>query len=85
MIAVQWDWQDNKIGKASMMHAFGRTLEVAQHVGVYALTLEAINERKAKTYERWNCTRFVEGELFMYIPLVTIRRVLAEEAGIEVS
>jgi GNAT superfamily N-acetyltransferase len=83
MIAVQWEMQDNKIGKALMMHAFGRTLEVAKHVGVYALTLEAINEAKAKTYERWNFTRFVEAELLMYIPLTTIRRVL-NEAGYSV-
>jgi GNAT superfamily N-acetyltransferase len=84
MIAVQWDMQRNRIGRALMMHAFGRTLEVAKHVGVYALTLEAINEDKAKTYEGWNFSRFVEGELLMYIPLITIRRVLTE-AGVEVS
>ena len=75
MIAVQWEMQGNGIGKALMIHAFGRTLEVAEHVGVYALTLEAINEDKAKTYEKWNFIRFIDNELLMFIPLATIRRL----------
>jgi hypothetical protein len=66
MLAVRWDLQG----------AFGQTLKVAEHVGVYALTLEAIDESKAATYTKWNFQRFVEGELLMYIPLATIRRVL---------
>jgi hypothetical protein len=59
-----------------MMHAFGRTLDVAEIVGVYALTLEAINEEKAKQYERWNFARFIQDELLMYIPVATIRKLL---------
>ena len=59
MLAVRWDLQGNKIGYALMMHAFGQTLKVAEYVGLYALTLEAINESKAKTYAKWNFQRFV--------------------------
>jgi GNAT superfamily N-acetyltransferase len=77
MLAVRWDLQGNKIGYALMMHAFGQTLKAAEHVGVYALTLEAIDESKAKTYEKWNFQRFVDGKLDMYIPIATIRRLLA--------
>jgi hypothetical protein len=58
------------------MHAFGQTLKVAERVGVYALTLEAIDESKAKTYAKRDFQRFVDGELLMYIPLATIRKVL---------
>jgi GNAT superfamily N-acetyltransferase len=76
MLAVRWDLQGNKIGYALMMHAFGQTLKAAEHVGVYALTLEAINESKAQTYTKWNFQRFVDGQLHMYIPLATIRSVL---------
>lgn len=81
MIAVKWSLQGNKIGYALMMHAFGQTLKAAEHVGVYALTLEAIDESKAKTYEKWNFQRFVDGKLDMYIPLGTIRRLLNETAA----
>jgi hypothetical protein len=34
-----------------MLHAFTQTLRVAEYAGVYALTLEAINEEKADTYD----------------------------------
>ena len=48
-------------------------------MGVYALTLEAINEEKSRTYEKWNFIRFLDDELLMFIPLTTIRRVVREE------
>lgn len=77
MLGTQEDLQGNGIGKALMLHAFGQTVRVAEHVGVYALTLEAINQEKADTYERWGFKYFVEGELWMYIPIATIREALA--------
>ena len=33
--------------------------------GVYALTLEAINEEKSRTYEKWNFIRFLDDELLI--------------------
>lgn len=80
MIATSKELQGNGIGKALMMHAFGRALDVAEIVGVYALTLEAIDEDKATQYARWGFTRFIEGELLMYIPVLTIRKLLAPTA-----
>jgi len=76
MIAVLDRMQGNGFGKALMLHAFSKTLEVAEHVGVYALTLEAINQDKANTYRRWGFMPFTEGELLMFIPLATIREAL---------
>jgi GNAT superfamily N-acetyltransferase len=78
MIATHKSLQGQKIGKALMTHAFAQTLAAADHVGVYALTLEALNEEKAATYQRWGFKPFIEGELLMYIPLATIRAVLTE-------
>jgi GNAT superfamily N-acetyltransferase len=76
MLATHADLQGNGIGRALMMHAFGQTLAVAEHVGVYALTLEAIDQDKADTYERWGFQYFIEGDLWMYIPVATIRELL---------
>jgi len=76
MIAVTENLQGNGVGKALMLHAFAKTLEVAEHIGVYALTLEAINEQKAATYKKWGFTPFIEGELLMFIPIATIRKAL---------
>jgi GNAT superfamily N-acetyltransferase len=76
MIGIMDKLQGNGIGKALMLHAFAKTLQVAEHIGVYALTLEAINEDKAATYARWGFTPFIDGELLMFIPLATIREAL---------
>lgn len=76
MIGIIERLQGQKIGKALMLHAFAKTLEVADHIGVYALTLEAINDEKAATYKRWGFTPFIEGERLMFIPLATIREAL---------
>jgi GNAT superfamily N-acetyltransferase len=76
MIGITEKLQGNGIGKALMLHAFAKTLEVAEHVGVYALTLEAIDEQKAATYKRWGFTPFIEGELLMFIPVATIRKAI---------
>lgn len=76
MIGVLKKFQGHGIGRIMMLHAFERTLEIAELAGVYALTLEAINEDKAKTYQRWGFTRFIDGELLMYIPVSTIRAAL---------
>jgi GNAT superfamily N-acetyltransferase len=78
MIATLERLQGNGIGKVLMLHAFAQTLRVAEHAGVYALTLEAIDEEKAATYKRWGFERFIEGELLMYIPLATVRTVLSQ-------
>jgi GNAT superfamily N-acetyltransferase len=77
MIGIIERLQGNKIGKALMLHAFAKTLEVAEHIGVYALTLEAINDQKAATYKKWGFTPFIEGELLMFIPVATIRTALS--------
>ena len=50
------------------------TLAIAEPLGLYALTLEAINQRRARQYERWGFKYCVEGALDMYIALPTIRK-----------
>jgi GNAT superfamily N-acetyltransferase len=62
MIATLKRLQGNGIGKILMLHAFAQTLRVAEYAGVYALTLEAINEEKASTYHRWGFERFIQGD-----------------------
>jgi GNAT superfamily N-acetyltransferase len=78
MIGVNKDHQDNGIAKTLMVHAMRRTLEVANLIGIYALTLEAIDEDVAARYTRWGFKRFVEGDLAMFLPLATIKEVLKE-------
>lgn len=80
MIGTQTEYQNNGIGYVLMLHAMKRTLEVATLVGIYALTLEAIDKPTAERYKKWGFEYFIEGELAMYLPLTTIKEALAPKA-----
>jgi GNAT superfamily N-acetyltransferase len=51
MIGVHRGFQGNGVGNLLMVHAMQKTLEVANLVGIYALTLDAVDEKTAATYE----------------------------------
>ena len=76
MLGVHTDYQGKGIGKTLMVDAMRKILDVASLVGVYALTLEAVDEETAARYERWGFTRFIDGGLAMFLPLTTIRQAL---------
>jgi GNAT superfamily N-acetyltransferase len=76
MIGVDLPCASNGVGKVLMIHAMEKTLEIAELVGIYALTLDALDEKTAERYGRWGFQKFVEGELAMFLPLGTIRSLL---------
>lgn len=79
MIGTHKEFQKNGIGKTLMVHAMRRTLDVAHLIGIYALTLEAVDEKTAGTYERWGFKYFLDGELAMFLPLATIKEILDDQ------
>lgn len=76
MIGVHQDFQGNGIGKVLMLDAMQTTLRVAELIGVYALTLEAIDKKTADLYAKWGFQYFTEGEMMMFIPIGTIKDLL---------
>ena len=72
-IAVNQAVQGKGIGYFLMMNALNRALEISENAGVFAVTLEAIDEEVAKKYEGYGFERFIDGELDMFMPLKTIR------------
>lgn len=76
MIATDRNMQGRGIGKAMMVHAMGQTLAVADRVGAYALTLEAIDGETAKRYATWGFDYYLPDRLWMYMPLSTIKEAL---------
>jgi GNAT superfamily N-acetyltransferase len=77
MLGTQLEFQGKGTGKTMMLHAFAQILKVADQVGVYALTLEAVDKETAERYASWGFSYFIEGELLMFIPVSTIRQALA--------
>jgi len=78
MIATHAAFAGRGIGRTMMVHAMRQTLAVAEIVGVYALTLDAIDADLARRYAAWGFEYFEPGQLWMYIPLQTIRAAVRE-------
>ncbi len=78
MIGVCQDVAKGGIGSALMLDAFTRTLKVAENAGTYCLWLTAIDEERAAWYAARDFVRMEPGKLDMYVPVETIRAVLAE-------
>ena len=64
------------VGASLMKDAFLRVMEVANSVGVWALTLDAIDQEVARYYEeKFEFRRFADGGLEMYLPLGSIMQL----------
>lgn len=75
-LGVNTDDSHQGIGSALMKDAFKRCLTISEHAGIPTLTLEAINEEKAKWYEHLGFERFAPERLEMVIALSTLRKAV---------
>jgi len=73
MVGVDEKFKGQSVGKLLMSHAMKTTLQVADLIGLYALTLHAVDAEVAKFYEKLGFEYFIDGDLAMFIPLATIR------------
>jgi GNAT superfamily N-acetyltransferase len=76
MLGVQKELQRGGIGRLLILHAMQTTLRISELAGIYALTLHAVDEETAATYGRWGFEKFIDGELEMFIPIGTIRKLI---------
>lgn len=79
-VAVESEICRQGIGTALMLDAFERTAKIADTAGVACMTLDAVDEAKAKWYEGLQFERFGEqpdGRIKMFIPLGTVLDALA--------
>jgi hypothetical protein len=66
-----------RIGTHLLLHAFERVEAISKSAGVWALTLDAVDEQAAVYYERFDFKRSSPtDELEMYLPLGTILTLL---------
>ena len=75
MIGVQIELMRQGIGTVLMADALRRTLAIAELTGVWALTLDAIDDEAVAYYHRYDFIEFSPGSREMYLPLGTIRQV----------
>jgi predicted N-acetyltransferase YhbS len=89
MLAIQIEYQGSGLGPTLMVDAFKQALKAAEYVGVYAVTLQAVDKRTADKYrEDFDFQYFDDGtkvtddskDIWMFLPLRTIRRALVRAA-----
>jgi GNAT superfamily N-acetyltransferase len=78
MIGVHEPLMRQGIGTQLMLHAFQQVRTLSQISGVWALTLDAIDDEAVSYYERFDFRRFGPNGREMYIPLGTILSALEE-------
>ncbi len=79
-VAVQSDRCRQGIGALLMLDAFEKVLQIAEMAGTACMTLDAVDEDKARWYEKLRFQRFGaydDGRIKMFIPLATIQEALA--------
>lgn len=79
-VAVQSDQCRQGIGALLMLDAFEKVAKIAELAGTACMTLDAIDEDKARWYEKLRFERFgvhEDGRIKMFVPLRTIQEALA--------
>lgn len=72
MLGVHTPADRQGIGTQLMFDAFERVLNIAANAGVWALTLDAVDEEAVTYYQRFDFERLAPNSLEMFLPLGTI-------------
>ena len=74
-LAVDNDYKRQGMGERLLFDAQARALEVAEGIGVYAMTLDAREENLCAYYEQFGFRRRADGPLRMYKTIKSIRNL----------
>ena len=76
-LAVDVRAQGKGVGAALLAHAMQLSATLAQHIGVYALVVDAKHEAAAAFYVRYGFQRFTDQPLSLFLTTAVIRQALA--------
>ncbi len=57
------------------MHALQEALGLSQRVGAHAVVVEALHDRAAEFYQRFDFAPFEDNPLRLYLPMASIRQL----------
>lgn len=81
-VAVDANHARTGVGAKLMLDALKRTLEIADRAGTACMTLDAVDEEKARWYEKLDFTRFgttTDGRIKMYLPIWKIEAAIPRD------
>lgn len=76
-LAVAAKAQGQGMGKFLLLDSLTTALSVAHHIGVYALAVDALNKAAFDFYLRYGFKSLSDDQLHLYLPLKTIRKLIA--------
>lgn len=71
-LAVRKAAQGNGIGKLLLVDALKRTLAISDQIAIYAMIVDAIDDKAASFYEQFGFTRFGDDLLRLFLPLKSL-------------
>ncbi|MGO8866868.1 MAG: GNAT family N-acetyltransferase [Alphaproteobacteria bacterium] len=72
MLGVDRAWQGQGIGTILLADALRRVRRVAHDIGVWAVVLEAFDDKAERFYRRLGFETLIDGTLTLYIPVAAI-------------
>jgi ribosomal protein S18 acetylase RimI-like enzyme len=78
-LAVDETCQRQGLGELLLMDALGRICAAAEQVPAHAIVLDATDEQAKAFYERYGFLELTDDPLHLYLPLDSVRKLLAEE------
>jgi len=79
-LAVDRSAQGERLGRALLFHAFKRSVDLAEHLGIYAVEVYALNEEARQFYLRFGLTELKDDKLHLYITIKKIRAMLSSDS-----
>lgn len=76
-LAVDISAQGERLGHALLFHAFERSAEIAERMGVYAIEVYALNENARSYYRRFDLTELNDDPLHLYITVKQIQKLIS--------
>lgn len=80
-LAVDESAQGEHLGQALLFHAFERSVDIAERLGIYAVEVYALNEKARLFYLGFGLTELKDDRLHLYITIKEIKKILAEGAN----
>ena len=79
-LAVDLRQQGRGVGKWLLKEALAKAVEVSHHIGLYAVLVDAIDERAKGFYLKYGFVPFARQPMTLFLPLVAIEAAMQPPA-----
>jgi predicted GNAT family N-acyltransferase len=74
-LAICRSRQGEKLGALLLADALKRTCDIADRLGIHAVTVQALNKKAAAFYRAFGFIAFIDDPMHLFLPMATIRKL----------